>query len=239
MTRFTLKFLPVVFGIVGIVLLGVSIWLTVRSLDFAANATRTQGTVVDLQRKYSTDSDGNGRYLYYPVVRFQTAAGEQSEFRGSAGSSSPAYGRGDQVTVLYFPQNPRDARIDSITGLWLGPLITGGLGIAFTLVCCGFLLVRLRRANLEKWMRVNGRPVEADYTGVVRDTSFRVNGRTPWRITAQWLDPTGSKVHVFESKRLWFDPEPYIASERMTVLIDPNDPKRHVFDLSFLPKLAD
>lgn len=239
MVRFTLKFLPIFFGIVGIVLLGVSGWLTVGSLDFKANAAQAEGTVVRLQSEYSRDSEGRGRYMYYPIVQFGTEAGEDIEFRGSVGSSSPSYRRGERVTVLYFPQAPQDAKIDSIGGLWVGPLITGGAGLVFTLVAGGFWFVRARRAKLEEWMRMNGRPVEADYTGVIRDTSFKVNGRSPWRITAQWQNPVEGKLHVFESKRLWFDPEPFVKGDRITVLIDPRNPKRHVFDLSFLPEMAE
>lgn len=238
MVRFTLKFLPIFFGIVGIVLLGVSAWLTVRSMDFTANGLRAEGTVIRLQSEYSRDSEGRGRYMYYPIIQFGTEAGEDVEFRGSMGSSSPSYRRGERVTVLYRPQAPQDARIDSFGGLWAGSLITGGMGFLFTLVTGGFWFVRARRAKLEEWMRANGRSVEADYTGVIRDTSFKVNGRSPWRITAQWQDPAGGRLHLFESKRLWFDPEPFIAGDRITVLIDPRNPKRHVFDLSFLPEVA-
>jgi hypothetical protein len=239
MVRFTLKFLPIIFGVVGIVLLGVSAWLTVRSLDLTANGLRAEGSVIRLQREYSRNSDGQGRYLYYPIVRFGTDAGEDIEFRGSTGTSSPSYRRGERVTVLYLPQSPQDARIDSFGGLWAGPLITGAMGILFTMIGGGFWFVRARRAKLEEWMRMNGRPVEADYTGVYRDTSFKVNGRSPWRITAQWQDPAGRKLHVFESKHLWFDPEPFVEDDRITVLIDPRNPKRHVFDLSFLPETAE
>lgn len=239
MVRFTLKFLPIVFGIVGVILLGISGWLTVQSMELTATGIRAEGTVVRLQRKYSRDSEGRGRYMYHPIVQFGTEAGEDIEFRGSASSSSPSYRRGERVSVLYHPRAPQDARIDSFGGLWAGPLITLIVGFVFTGIAGGFWIVRARRAKLEEWMRMNGRPVEADYTGVVRDTSFKVNGRSPWRITAQWQDPTGRKVHVFESKRLWFDPEPFVESDRITVLIDPRNPKRHVFDLSFLPQMAE
>ncbi len=67
---------------------------------------------------------------------------------------------------------------------------------------------------------------------------WRVTRVPAWRITTQWQDPARGHLLLFESKRLWFDPEPFIHGDRLTVLIDPQNPKRHVFDLSFLPEVA-
>lgn len=233
-----MKLVPVVFGIIGICQLGIGVWLAVGSLDLSANGMRAEGTVVRLQRKYSRNSNGDRRYFYYPVVQFRTDAGETVEFHGSKGSSSPAYRRGARVAILYPAETPTDAKIESFGALWGAPLILSGLGTVFTLIAAGFLYIRVRRRRLEEWMHANGSPVEADYTGVHRDTSFTVNGRSPWRIAAQWQDPADGRLHLFESKHLWFDPEPFIAGDRITVLIDPRNPKRHVFDLSFLPEVA-
>lgn len=239
MVQVTLKVLPIIFGIVGVILLGTSGSLTVGSLELTANGLRAEGTVVRLQRRYTRNSDGHGRYVYRPMVQFRTEAGEDLEFRGSTGTGSPAYRRGERVTVLYLPQSPQDAKIDSFGDLWGGPLITFIVGLVFTAIAGGFWVVRARRRQLEEWMRANGKPVEADYTGVQRDTSFRVNGRSAWRITAQWQDTAEGKLHIFRSKRLWFDPERFIAGDRIAVRIDPRNPKRHVFDLSFLPEVAE
>lgn len=239
MTRFTLKFVPIIFGIVGVALLGTGGWLAIGTINFKSAAAITDGIVLRLDRRYSTDSDGNSGYLYYPVVQFTSSSGGAVEFRGSTGASPPVYRKGERVTVLYNPETPDNARIDSFTDLWLGSLITGTIGLVFTCIGAGFLIVRAQRAKLEAWIRDNGQRVEVDYTGVFRDTSFRVNGQAPWRITAQWQDPVRKNVHVFKSKRLWFDPEPFIDRDRLTVLIDPKNPKRHMFDLSFLPEPAE
>jgi hypothetical protein len=52
----------------------------------------------------------------------------------SEGSSSPQYEAGDEVTVLYNPNRPLDARIKSFGSsalMWVLPGITGILGVAF------------------------------------------------------------------------------------------------------------
>ena len=50
------------------------------------------------------------------------------------GSSAPAHEVGDEVTVLYDPDRPLDARIQSFGSsalMWIWPGITGILGLAF------------------------------------------------------------------------------------------------------------
>ncbi|MFH1725055.1 MAG: hypothetical protein ABII00_10600 [Elusimicrobiota bacterium] len=84
----------------------------------------------------------------------------------------------------------------------------------------------------------HGQAVTAKVTAVDRNTRVRVNGRSPWVIRAQWLDPATNTVHTFESENIWFDPGPHTQGETVQVLIDRDDPKRHVMDTSFLPKHA-
>ncbi|QKK01967.1 MAG: DUF3592 domain-containing protein [Pseudomonadota bacterium] len=78
---------------------------------FKARALATKGTVVEVVSDYNSTSDGSS-YTYHPVVEFETAAGKRTEFTDRSGSSPPAYSGGEQVAVLYDPDNPRKAQID-------------------------------------------------------------------------------------------------------------------------------
>jgi hypothetical protein len=64
-----------------------------------------------------------------------------------------------------------------------------------------------------------------------------VNGRSPYQIISQAPDPASNTVRVFESENIWFDPSEYIKSETIDVLLHPENPKKYVMDISFLPKL--
>ena len=70
------------------------------------------------------------------------------------------------------------------------------------------------------------------------DTSLRVNGRHPWRLTAQWQHAATGVVHTFESDALFYDPSDYVQRETVEVWIDTNDPRRHYLDAAFLPEHA-
>lgn len=95
------------------------------------------GVVVDMTRRLEYDSSGNDRVIgetYHPVVEFRANDGKRRSVQLSEGSWPPAYEIGDEVTVLYDPQRPLEARIKSFGGsalMWILPGITGILGAAF------------------------------------------------------------------------------------------------------------
>jgi hypothetical protein len=225
--------------IVGVAMLAGAVYLYSNTRSFLAGAVHAQGTVVDLQRTESLDSHSNRSISYYPVVQYAEAGGRKVEFISDSGSNPPAYSRGDQVEVLYHADAPEKARINSFMSLWFGTLIVGGLGVVFTAVGTAMVVVPIRRRRLESFLKSNGVPVEATFESVEQNTSMKVNGQSPWRVLAQWLDPATSQVHVFKSDNLWFDPSAYIKDRKINVFIDRADPKKYYVDLSFLPKLAD
>jgi hypothetical protein len=225
--------------IVGVAMLAGAVYLYSKTRSFLAGAMHAHGTVVDLQRTESLDSHSNRSISYYPVVQYAEAGGRKIEFTSDSGSNPPAYSRGDQVEVLYHADAPEKARINGFMSLWFGTLIVGGLGVVFTAVGTAMVVVPIRRRRLESFLKSNGVPVEATFESVEQNTSMKVNGQSPWRVLAQWLDPATSQVHVFKSDNLWFDPSAYIKDRKINVFIDRADPKKYYVDLSFLPKLAD
>ncbi|WP_322495220.1 DUF3592 domain-containing protein [Chloroflexus sp.] len=68
----------------------------------------TEGVVVG-----AVQYDDGESNLFYPMVEFQTAAGETIRFRGHIGTAFvPPYKVGDRVKVFYHPAQPRSAIID-------------------------------------------------------------------------------------------------------------------------------
>jgi len=171
------------------------------------------------------------------VVRFTTAGGETIEFQ-SRSSNPPAYARGEQVTVLYLPEAPHDARIQGFFSLWGLPLVFGSVGSVFLLMGGGFALSGLLTRRRREHLRQHGVGIDTDLLGVERNTRFKFNGRSPFQVVTQWQDPTTGTIHVFKSENLRFDPSNYIGDNKIRVLIDRNNPRRYYVDLSFLPKMA-
>jgi len=104
-----------------------------KTRRFVAASTTATGTVTDsVGRWYSDPGDDPGvSKLSHPVVKFVTGDGRTVEFESEVGSNlAPKVGQ--DVTVLYDPLNPEEARISSFMMLWGIPSVFAILG--------GFLL---------------------------------------------------------------------------------------------------
>lgn len=228
-----LRIIAVVFALIGIAALIGAGALYFNSRAFIDTAETATGTVTELVRSRSSDST-----TYAPVVSFVATDGEQYSFTHNISRNPPAYSQGEQVPVLYPPDNPNRARIESAFSLWGGALIVGALGAVFALIGGGLALVPFLSRRKAKQLLAGGRRIEAAFQGVERNTSVHVNGRHPYCIISQWQNPVTSEVHVFRSGNLWFDPTEYIDRQSIPVYLDPDNPRRYHVDLSFLPKQA-
>jgi Protein of unknown function (DUF3592) len=225
-----------IFLVIGLAMLVGALFFWNSTRSFVAHAQTTQGKVVELIEV--RDKDG-GSSTWKPRVTYRAPTGQQITFESSFSTNPAPYSVGETVDVLYLPSDPAEARIRGYQSLWLGPTILGGLGLVFTAIGGGMLLARNVARKKRDYLMAYGNALETDLQGVERNTSLEVNGQHPWRITSQWLDPVSNKLRVFHSENLWFDPEKFVSGKRITVLLDPKDPKRYYMDVSFLPQLED
>ena len=76
-------------------------------------------------------------------------------------------------------------------------------------------------------------PIQAKVVECYRDTSVRVNGRSPWRVVCQATHPATGKLHSFKSEAVWIDPSAQLAGTRACACSSiRRGPKRHLVDLS-------
>ena len=232
------RLFAVIFGGAGITLLAVAgFWANLEN-QFLKSSARANGVVSRLERR---ESNRNGRtsYNYYPVVQFRTSQGRQVTFTSSSGSYPASYQEGDTVEVAYDPARPDHAEINAFWSVWLGPVIVVGLGIVFSGIGGGLGLYIFGAAKRVAWLKQRGERIRADIIEVGLNSSITVNGRHPYRITAQWQNPGSGKIHVFNSENIWFNPQQYLAGKGVEVLIDPEKPRRYWVDVSFLPQVAE
>lgn len=123
-------------GIAVIMLLiaGIASFNNISKINREASAP---GRVTDMTRQLEYDSEYHDRVVgetYFPVVEFTASDGKRRNVQLSEGGFPPAYEVGDEVTILYEPDHPLNARIKSFAssaGMWILPGITGILGICF------------------------------------------------------------------------------------------------------------
>jgi len=221
------------FTLVGAaMLIGALLWYT-STRTFLAKAAQAQGTVIELEPVRSSDGT-----TYRPLVRFNDERGQSIQISSSVSSNPPSFAKGESVRVYYDRDDPRVAKLDGYFQLWGGPTIIAALGSVFLLVGGGIIVAGWFIRSRDDALRSGGEPIETDFQSVELNTALDVNGRHPFRVATQWLNPATSEVHVFHSHNLWFDPTAYIGNRRITVYIKPGNPKSYYVDLSFLPKLA-
>lgn len=124
-------------ALVAVVLTAVGAVFAVRGFQglrstrrFVAASASATGTVTDsVGRWYRNTGDEPGfSRLSHPVVRFITGDGRTVEFESQAGSNlAPKVGQ--QVTVLYDPLKPEEAKLKSFMMLWALPSILTALGV--------------------------------------------------------------------------------------------------------------
>jgi Protein of unknown function (DUF3592) len=141
----------VILGAIAVILAVICSVIVVRTQTFLSESSIASGRVVGLVPRESCDQDEPDRgctTAYAPRVRFTTADGEQVVFVSATASNPPAHEQGDLVDVRYRRDDPSDARIDSLTGIWIGAMVTGGLALFFAAFCAVWvvLAVRFRKA---------------------------------------------------------------------------------------------
>jgi hypothetical protein len=112
------------FFAVGFGMLLGSCFTFLHTRQFLQNAVETSGEVV------GWDPDPHRYNTYERRIRFQTTDGRKIDFVGDTMKNPPCSWYAERsVSVLYDPQNPEKASINSFTSLWLLPILLVILGV--------------------------------------------------------------------------------------------------------------
>lgn len=125
---------------IGLLLLLAAAWSVWSTKTWLARTLETEGVVLEMVRVRDSDDKG---YLFFPIVRFETADGRTHEFESSLRTNPPAYRPGEAVRVVYDPAVPGAATIRGVLSLWLMPIILGFIGTIF--VAIGTFMIAMCR----------------------------------------------------------------------------------------------
>jgi hypothetical protein len=224
--------LGIVFSAIGLASLAVAGALAWDLHVDRAERAHVAATIV------ANDRRCNKGCSYRPVAEYEVA-GQRYRVSGVVGNATPVFQVGETVTVLVPAEDPADARIDHWTESGFGILFGLGFFAIFGGIGLPLLVQWLRQRAGERWARESGIRVDAEFVGVERDARIRVNGRSPYRIVAQWRSPRDDKTYRFQSDPLWTDPTRALAGRRhLPVRLDPDRPRRYWMDIGFLTGAA-
>lgn len=216
-----------IFGGLGLIFALIGFGWIISNASFESSAEQTKGTVIEIMRMH--DSDG---VQYKPIVQFRDGSGIQREFTSSVSTSWQAYHKGETVDVLYDPENSNEALIDSSAERYFLPGIFAGVGSLFAAIGGGFIFWRVRRIQTVVKLFRDGQRIEADFVSCELDTSVRINGRSPFRVSAQAKHPATGMLASFLSDPIWLNLSEELRGKKIPVLIDPSDPDAQYVDLT-------
>lgn len=113
-----------------------------NSYNLGKNGEETTGIVIALEESSNAD---NGCCVYSPIIEF-TANGQTYTIEGDSASYPPEYEVGEEVQILYNPQNPNNAQINKLLERWLMPIIIIPTMI-FAALIFTFVMIRSWRKN--------------------------------------------------------------------------------------------
>ena len=108
-----------IFLLVAVITLAIAVISGISTARAVAKEQSASAQVVDLTLRTSRGGyDSQGTYqapqdYYFPIVEFALPDGTRKIVQLAEGSWPPAYEIGEQVTVLYDPEKPINARIQS------------------------------------------------------------------------------------------------------------------------------
>lgn len=108
---------------------------------FIRASAAADGHIVELRRK-----PGSSRISLAPTFRFTAQNGVSYTVMSNIYEKPPTYVPGGSVPVLYPPDQPASARIDSFWQLWMPQFVLGVVGAGFSFIPLAVVL-RRRRAT--------------------------------------------------------------------------------------------
>jgi hypothetical protein len=125
----------IIFALFGLAALILSVGLIRASLRRQRNWRKSQGVVINYR-----ESHRNGQVVYRREIQFTDDGGKQHIFAAGTASQKRFNKIGDSIALLYSPDAPEKAVVNSFSDLYAGPTIIALLAIGFLGLGCVLLL---------------------------------------------------------------------------------------------------
>ncbi|MEL1255332.1 DUF3592 domain-containing protein [Flavobacterium sp. DGU38] len=124
--------------IISIVFLAITLCVTYYRYAKIQRAIFTTGKIVGFTEKIEEKKEKKRTKtttFYYPEFEFKDKAGKLINVKSNAGKgNSPAYNIGEEIEIMYSPDNSSDAQINDFSSLWLPTFVLGAFTLIFSFV---------------------------------------------------------------------------------------------------------
>ena len=216
--------LGLVFSIIGSVFVIVAVCFAVFQVQFEKGAEETNAVITRIE----SYRDGQGDSHHNVYISYEA---DGQTYEAVLESYVSSWYEGKTIEVLVSRDNPREIRAAATS--WLFVLIFGPVGFIFAVIAIIMSVLYARKKKKEKWLRNNGRKIQAEVTGGRVCYNYTVNNRHPFAIECRYEDTGYGQVYLFSSEPTWLNPHNYIGSF-VTVYVDPSDMSRYFVDADSL-----
>lgn len=217
------------FFVLGLIMLIVGISLAISTNNFMKTAVSTSATITRIDSRRDSDGDTNYTVIVEFKVDGQTYGGELNYY-----TSSMYVGKNE--TVYYDPSNPNHFKGK---GSEIVNYILPIMGIVFMLVGGGIIMSMILKAKKKKKVLAYNYVIQANIVGFNMDTSVAMNGRNPYRLEANYVNPNDGKIYTYRSEEVWVDLTPILSQMQIVtipVYVNPNNFAEYYMDISNLTK---
>ena len=215
----------VIFACIGIIFIIISIFVFRKTFNYE-NKVDTIGTITEISSYRGSDNNVN-----YEVYVLFTVDGK--EYQSKLNGYLDSFYKGKEIEIYYDKDNLNEIGMKSLDLLFL---IFPGTGLVFLIIGGTVLLVKFNKKKLEKRLKEKGELIYANYIETILNTSYQVNGRSPYKIICEWESSLDNKKYTFKSKNIWINPDIIIKEKdikQFPVYVDSNK-KKYVIDLDVL-----
>ena len=212
------------FALIGAILIIVGIIMQKNNSEFLETAESTNAEITDIATSH--DSDGDVHHSVF--VKFEV---DGETYEGQLGQYDSGMYVGKEVTVYYNPDNPHNFKGSN----------SGFVGYFMIIFASIFFLIGIiplflsgKKSKKNNAIKQTGTLINAEIDNVFLDTSYRVNGRCGYKLTAHATLPNSDKIYTFESNRTWSNIKAAIETHSITtvpVYVDLNDTTQYYVDL--------
>ena len=216
------KLVWIIFSIIGAIFLIIGLVLFQNVFDYK-NKIDIMGTITEIVT--SENNENHKVYVSYTV--------DGKKYESELNGYSSNFYEGKEIKIYYDKDNPNKIGMKSLDLLFL---IFPSLGLVFLIIGGIGMLVKINKKKLEKRLKENGELIYANYNETVLNTSYRINGKSPYNIICEWNDSSNNKKYIFKSKNIWINPTKIIEEKNIKqfpVYID-NNRKKYFVDIDIL-----
>lgn len=218
----TLKMLIIVFGIIGIVLIGSATGVYIYESRYERDGIKTYATITRIDVEVDLSSDSDYDYNYYTYVSYSVDGVNYNEI--PLGTYFTGMKEGQEIQIYYMPDNPKDIMYANLRHLGaIAFASVGGALLLTAIIMITYIIISKSRINN---LRDYGYSITAVITEIKDNPYVQVNGVNPMRLIC-----TDNENNVYKSGNIYKNRHLYVVGHEIIVYTDQNNEKKYMIDI--------